>query len=164
MFAVTAPLAFTFGLGALVLFPLRFGASTAPIERPGTDAVFEAVRRHRVRRSSQRRPPTGRCCVPAIWTTLRRSTHASRRAKRCPRPPPNAWFDRTGIRILDGIGSTEMLHIFISAPAERVKAGSTGTPVPGYEAMVVGDDMQPLPAGRGRAAGGQGTDRVPLPV
>ena len=153
VFAVTAPLAFTFGLGALVLFPLRFGASTAPIERPGTDAVFEAVRRHRV---------TTLFTAPTAYRALLRagnlddlaSLHTCVAAgETLPAATSNAWFDRKGIRILDGIGSTEMLHIFISAPAGRVKAGSTGTPVPGYEAMVVGDDMQPLPAGEvGRLA------------
>ena len=64
-----------------------------------------------------------------------------------------AWHERTGIRIVDGIGATEMLHIFIAARAETLRLGSVGTPVPGYEAMVVGTDMQPLPAGEvGRLA------------
>ena len=58
-----------------------------------------------------------------------------------------AWFEKTGIRIVDGIGSTEMLHIFIAAPAPRTRAGSCGRPVPGYEARIVGEGMETLPPG-----------------
>jgi len=64
-----------------------------------------------------------------------------------------AWFERTGIRIIDGIGSTEMLHIFIASRPEDAKPGSTGTAVPGYEARIVDEAMNPLPPGEvGRLA------------
>jgi 2-aminobenzoate-CoA ligase len=70
-----------------------------------------------------------------------------------PRATSDAWFERTGIRIIDGLGSTEMLHIFISAAGEDIRPGSTGKPVPGYQAMVADDNMQPLPPGEvGRLA------------
>ena len=59
----------------------------------------------------------------------------------------DAWFEKTGIRIVDGIGSTEMLHIFIGSPADEARPGSCGRPVPGYEARIVDDDMQTLPPG-----------------
>jgi 2-aminobenzoate-CoA ligase len=64
-----------------------------------------------------------------------------------PLPTWQAWYDRTGIKILDGIGSTEMLHIFIGSPEERVKGGSTGQAVPGYIAEIHDEDGRPLPQG-----------------
>ena len=75
----------------------------------------------------------------------------------------DAWFEKTGIRIVDGIGSTEMLHIFIASPADEARPGSCGRPVPGYEARIVGDDMQTLPPGRGRPARRARADGLPLP-
>jgi 2-aminobenzoate-CoA ligase len=70
-----------------------------------------------------------------------------------PRATSDSWFERTGIRIVDGIGSTEMLHIFISAAGGDIRPGSTGKPVPGYTAMVADDNMRPLPPGEvGRLA------------
>ena len=152
VFTGTAPLAFTFGLGVLVLFPMRFGASFAPIATPGMDPLVETVRRHGV---------TTLATAPTMYRALLRSR--ARISPRCaPASPPasrsrpsvaQAWHERTGIRIVDGIGATEMLHIFIAARAEASKFGSVGTPVPGYEAIVVGTDMQPLPAGEvGRLA------------
>jgi 2-aminobenzoate-CoA ligase len=65
----------------------------------------------------------------------------------------DAWFEKTGIRIVDGIGSTEMLHIFIASPADEARPGSCGRPVPGYEARIVGEAMETLPPGEvGRLA------------
>ncbi|MBS1880127.1 MAG: benzoate-CoA ligase family protein [Actinobacteria bacterium] len=153
VFTGTPPLAFTFGLGGLVLFPMRFGASTVPIERPSPEALLEAIGRRGITtlftaptayRALLREPglaglKTLRTCVAAGETL--------------PAATSEAWFEQTGIRILDGIGSTEMLHIFISASADRVKPGSTGLPVPGYEARVVGEAMETLVAGEvGRLA------------
>ena len=84
-------------------------------------------------------------------------------ASRCPRRSSDAWYEKTGIRIVDGIGSTEMLHIFIGSPAAEARPGSCGRPVPGYEARIVGEDMETLRAGRGRPARGARADRLPLP-
>ncbi len=151
VFTGTAPLAFTFGLGVLVLFPMRFGASFAPIARPGMDPLVETVRRHGVTRLAT---------APTMYRALLRSSVELPSLRACisageplPASVARAWHEHTGIRIVDGIGSTEMLHIFIASRAEDSKFGSVGTPVPGYEAMVVGPDMQPLPAGEvGRLA------------
>ena len=151
VFTGTAPLAFTFGLGVLVLFPMRFGASFAPIATPGMDPLVETVRRHGV---------TTLATAPTMYRALLRSSHDLPSLRACisageplPASVAQAWHERTGIRIVDGIGATEMLHIFIAARAEASKFGSVGTPVPGYEAIVVGADMQPLPAGEvGRLA------------
>jgi 2-aminobenzoate-CoA ligase len=145
VFTGTAPLAFTFGLGVLVLFPMRFGASLAPIATPGMDRVVETVRRHGV---------TTLATAPTMYRALLRGGPELPSLKTCisageplPAGVARAWYERTGIRIVDGIGSTEMLHIFIAARAEDSKFGSVGTPVPGYEAIVVDADMQPLPPG-----------------
>ena len=153
VFTGTPPLAFTYGLGGLVLFPLRFGASTAPIEQPGPDALLEAIPRHGI--TTLFTAPTG---YRALLGQLRGSELSSLRTcvaagEPLPAATSETWFERTGIRIVDGIGSTEMLHIFIASPPDRAKPGSTGTPVPGYEARVVGADMRTLPPGEvGRLA------------
>jgi 2-aminobenzoate-CoA ligase len=151
VFTGTAPIAFTFGLGVLVLFPMRFGASFAPIDRPGMDPLVETVRRHAVTRLAT---------APTMYRALLRERIELPTLQACisageplPASVAQAWHERTGIRIVDGIGSTEMLHIFIAARAEDSRFGSVGTPVPGYEAQVVGPDMQPIPVGEvGRLA------------
>jgi 2-aminobenzoate-CoA ligase len=153
VFTGTPPLAFTFGLGVLVLFPMRFGASLAPIATPGMDRLVETINRHGV---------TTLSTAPTMYRALLRGTSAEDLAplRACisageplPAGVARAWHERTGIRIVDGIGSTEMLHIFIASRAEASKFGSVGTPVPGYEAMVVDEAMNRLPAGEvGRLA------------
>ena len=144
VFTGTAPLAFTFGLGVLVLFPMRFGASFAPVATPGMDPLVETVRRHGV---------TTLATAPTMYRALLRASADLSSLRTCvsageplPAGVARAWHERTGIRIVDGIGSTEMLHIFIAARAEASKFGSVGTPVPGYEAIVVDADMRPLAA------------------
>ena len=144
VFTGTPPIAFTFGLGALVLFPLRFGASTALIAVPSPDALVATIESHGVtvvstaptmyralmRRDDLHRLGTLRLCVSA--------------GEPLPAPTSDAWFERTGLRIADGIGATEMLHIFISAAGEEIRPGSTGRPVPGYTAIVVDDEFNAL--------------------
>jgi 2-aminobenzoate-CoA ligase len=153
VFSGTPPLAFTFGLGGLVLFPLRFGASTAPCAKPGPDALLEAIGRHGI--TTLFTAPTGYRAMLGKATggqldTLRVCVSAG---EPLPASVSEAWFARTGIRIIDGIGSTEMLHIFIASRPEDAKPGSTGTAVPGYEAMIVDAAMNPLPPGEiGRLA------------
>ncbi len=153
VFSGTPPLAFTFGLGGLVLFPLRFGASTAPVAQPGPEPLLEAIARHGI---------TTLFTAPTAYRALLRTATTDDLAplRKCisageplPAGVSDAWFEKTGLRIVDGIGSTEMLHIFIAAPPEQAKAGSCGTPVPGYEARIVDEHMQTLPPGQiGRLA------------
>ena len=145
VFTGTAPLAFTFGLGVLVLFPMRFGASFAPIAKPGLGPLVETVRRHEVTRLAT---------APTMYRALLREAVELGSLRACisageplPASVAQAWHAATGIRIVDGIGSTEMLHIFIASPAEDSTSARSGTPVPGYEAMVVGSDMRRVPAG-----------------
>jgi len=153
VFTGTPPLAFTYGLGGLVLFPLRFGASTAPIEQPGPEALLEAIEEHRIT-TVFTAPTAYRALLDMVGeanlSSLRKCVSAG---EALPRATSDAWYEKTGIRIVDGIGSTEMLHIFISAAGEEIRPGSTGRPVPGYEAMIADDGMNPLPPGEvGRLA------------
>ena len=152
IFTGTPPLGFTFGLGGLVLFPMRFGASILPVEQPGPEALLEAIETHRA--TTVFTAPTAYRALldigeEADLSSLRKCVSAG---EALPRATSDAWFERTGVRIIDGIGSTEMLHIFISA-ADDIRPGSTGKAVPGYQAIVADDDMQPLPPGEvGRLA------------
>lgn len=152
IFTGTPPLAFTYGLGGYTLFPMRVGASTLPIEQPGPDALVEAIERGVTTVFTA--PTAYRALLEKIegadLSSLRKCVSAG---ESLPKATSEAWFERTGVRITDGIGSTEMLHIFVSSSGEDIRPGSTGKPVPGYEAMVASDDMRPLPAGEvGRLA------------
>jgi 2-aminobenzoate-CoA ligase len=155
VFSGTPPLAFTFGLGGHVLYPLRFGASTAPCPKPGPEPMLAAIERHGV--TTLFTAPTG---YRAMLGKLPAGSNALDSLRVCvsageplPASVSDAWFERTGVRVIDGIGSTEMLHIFIASRPEDAKPGSTGTAVPGYEAMIVDDAMNPLPPGEvGRLA------------
>ncbi|ABG05209.1 AMP-dependent synthetase and ligase [Rubrobacter xylanophilus DSM 9941] len=147
VFTGTPPLAFTYGLGGYTLFPMRAGASVLPIEKPGPDALLEAIERRGA--TTIFTAPTGyRALLDSIGeidaSSLRKCVSAG---EPLPAATSDAWFEKTGVRIIDGIGSTEMLHIFISASGEDIRPGSTGKPVPGYRARVVADDMSPLPPG-----------------
>src|SRR3954454_18700872 len=147
VFTATPPLAFTFGLGVSVLFPMRVGASTVPIAQPSLDAVVDAVERHSI---------TTLSTAPTMYRAMLRGADLSRmRSLRAcvsageplPAAVAMAWTERTGLRIIDGIGSTEMLHIFIGSPAGEARPGSVGRPVPGYEATVVDEAMRPVAPG-----------------
>jgi 2-aminobenzoate-CoA ligase len=146
IFLGSPPLAFTFGLGGLVLFPMRVGASTLLVERPSPDALLEAVGRHRA---------TVLFTAPTAYRTMadKAGQHDLKSLRECvsagetlPLPVFEAFRRATGIRIIDGIGSTELLHIFISAARDEIRPGATGKPVPGYRAQVVDDEGNPVPS------------------
>jgi 2-aminobenzoate-CoA ligase len=139
-FTGSPPLAFTFGLGGLVLFPLRIGASTVLLEQAGPDQLLEAIAKHKITI-----PFTAPTAYRAMLGKLKNHDVSSLRkcvsaGETLPKATFEAWQKATGIGILDGIGATEMLHIFIGSPEAEVRAGSTGRPVPGYEAVILGDD------------------------
>jgi len=150
-FIGSPPLAFTFGLGGLVLFPLRVGASTILLEKAGPDDLLAAIGRHRA---------TICFTAPTAYRAMlgKRSEHDISSLRKCvsagealPKATFDAWLKATGIKILDGIGATEMLHIFIGSPEDAIRAGATGKPVPGYEARVVderGEEVAPNTIGR----------------
>lgn len=136
LFCGSPPLGFTFGLGGLVLFPLSVGAATLLLERAGPEELLRAIAEQGV---------TTTFTAPIAYRTmcglLDRYDVGSLRTcvsagETLPEAVWKAWYARTGIPILDGIGSTEMLHIFIGAPRTGARAGSTGTVVPGYVAEV----------------------------
>ena len=115
------------------------------------------------RSASPRPPPTARWRRMVKGSTSRASGSASRPARRCPRRRFELWKQATGIEIIDGIGSTEMLHIFISAAGDDIRPGATGKAVPGYQAPHRRRRRQRRPARHGRPPRGEGPDRLPLP-
>ncbi|AWK89857.1 AMP-binding protein [Azospirillum thermophilum] len=146
-FIGSPPLAFTFGLGGLVIFPLAVGASTVLLERVGPDDLLEAIARFRA---------TVLFTAPTAYRALlaRRAPDALRSLRRCvsagehlPLATFTAWTEVTGIPLMDGIGATEMLHIFIGSPPDRIRPGSTGQPVPGFQAKIVDDEGRDCPPG-----------------
>ncbi|MCC7327304.1 MAG: AMP-binding protein [Burkholderiales bacterium] len=153
VFTGSPPLAFTFGLGGLLLFPLRAGAATLLVERPSPDMLLPAIAAHRATVLFTA-PTSYRAMAAQVGafdlSSLRKCVSAG---EALPAATRKLWKDATGIEIIDGIGATEMLHIFISHDEAHAKPGATGTPVPGYTACVMDDDGQPLPPGRvGRLA------------
>jgi 2-aminobenzoate-CoA ligase len=138
-FIGSPPLAFTFGLGGLVVFPMRVGASSVLLEKATPDDLIAAIDRHRATITFTA-PTAYRALLtklaPGSCKSLRKCVSAG---ETLPKAVFDAWFEATGIKLMDGIGATEMLHIFIGAPEEKIRAGSTGLPVPGYHARIVDD-------------------------
>ncbi|MBI3950608.1 MAG: benzoate-CoA ligase family protein [Acidobacteria bacterium] len=143
-------LAFTFGLGGLLVFPFRVGASTVLIEKFTPELLLRAIHDFRV---------TVAFCAPTTFKLLLRQYGAELReflpklrlcvsaGETLPAAVFTEWRERTGVTILDGVGSTELLHIFVSNTPEDARPGSTGKPVPGYEAKIVDEELQEVPAG-----------------
>jgi 2-aminobenzoate-CoA ligase len=149
----SAPIAFTFGLGATLLFPLRFGAATATIEQPSPPAMLEAIAKHRVTHLAT--APTAYKAMlgqPRVDEALKSVTSCLSAGEHLPEATWHAWKARTGVAIVDGIGATEMMHIFISASGDAIRPGSTGQAVPGYTAAILDEDGNPLATGEGRLA------------
>ncbi len=153
VFTGSPPLAFTFGLGGLLLFPLRAGAATLLVERPSPENLLPAIARQRATVLFTA-PTSYRAMAPQVrahdLSSLRKCVSAG---EALPAATRKLWKDATGIEIIDGIGATEMLHIFISNDEAHAKPGATGTAVPGYTACVMDDGGRPLPPGQvGRLA------------
>ncbi len=147
IFCGTPPLGFTFGLGGLLLFPLRAGAAALLLESAPPETLLGAIAEYGA--SITFAAPTAYRAMTALAPrfdvrSLRVCVSAG---ETLPVTTRAAWLDATGIRIVDGIGATEMLHIFISASGDEIRPGATGKPVPGYVAAIVDDDANPLPAG-----------------
>jgi 2-aminobenzoate-CoA ligase len=153
LFTTTAPFAFTFGLGAGLVFPLHAGAATLLIERATPDELADAVATHGV--TVLFTAPTAYKAMVAAGRgdELRGLHRAVSAGEHLPATTWHAFFDATGVRIIDGIGSTEMLHIFIASAGEEIRPGSTGRAVPGYVATVLDEHGGAAPAGQeGRLA------------
>lgn len=154
VFVGSPPLAFTFGLGGLAVFPLRFGAAAALLEQASPPNMIEIIQKHRATVCFTA-PTAYRVMLKAMaegadLSSLRAAVSAG---ETLPGPVYEEWMQKTGKPMLDGIGATEMLHIFITNRFDDHRPACTGRPVTGYEARIVGDDMQELPRGEvGRLA------------
>jgi 2-aminobenzoate-CoA ligase len=147
VFTGTPPLAFTYGLGGLLVFPLRAGASTLLLEKATPAELADQIAARGVTVLSTA-PTAFRAMLAAGKAAqlrgLRRPVSAG---EHLPGSTWQAFYDATGVKIIDGIGSTEMLHIFISSADDDIRAGSTGRVVPGYEAAILDADGKPVPDG-----------------
>jgi len=153
VFLTSAPMAFTFGLGITLMFPLRFGAASATIEQASPPALLEAIVKHAVTHLGT--APTAYKAMlsqPALGAALKTLRYCISAGEHLPEATWRAWKERTAIAITDGIGSTEMMHIFVSAAGNEIRPGSTGKAVPGYIATVLDPEGQPLDEGVGSLA------------
>ena len=147
VFIGSPPLAFTFGLGGLLTFPLYAGASTVLLEVAAPPLLADAIR------------TTGATIcftAPTAYKLLLSDDHVQKLSslriavsagEHLPKPIYEEWLRRTDAVMIDGIGATEMIHIFLSMKGEGDKPGSTGVPVPGFEARIVDENMNELAAG-----------------
>lgn len=145
IFAGSPPLGFTFGLGGLVLFPMYFGASSFLIEKPSPDLLLQAIQEHKV---------TICFTAPTAWRILTQKVNDFdiSSLRKCVSAGETLalkiwqdWYDTTGLKIIDGIGATEMLHIFISSNENNMKPGTTGVAITGYEAKIIDTNGNELP-------------------
>jgi len=147
IFIGTPPLAFTFGLGGLLLFPLRFGAATVLLEKVTPDGLLHAIAAYHATICFTA-PTFYRQMAPLAaghdLSSLRLSVSAG---EALPLATRDAWQAATGLAMTDGIGATEMLHIFISATGEGIRRGAIGKAIPGYQACIVDDAGVPQPPG-----------------
>jgi len=154
VFVGSPPLAFTFGLGGLAIFPLRFGATATLLENASPANLIEIIETYKATICFTA-PTAYRAMMAAMdqgadLSSLRIAVSAG---ETLPAPTYDAWMKKTGIPILDGIGATELLHIFISNRLDDAKPGTTGRPLEGYKACIVDEDMNPQPTGElGRLA------------
>jgi 2-aminobenzoate-CoA ligase len=146
IFTGSPPLGFTFGLGGLVLFPMYFGAATFLIEKPSPDLLLKAIEEFKI---------TICFTAPTAWriittkvndfdiSSLRKCVSAG---ETLPLKVWQDWFDATSLKIIDGIGATEMLHIFIASNEQNMKPGATGKAVTGYEAKIIDNNGNEVPS------------------
>ncbi len=148
----TAPLAFTFGLGMQFAFPFRFGGTAVPPAKPGPEGLIEAIDRFGVEICAT--APTayramlgmyGKYDIGTLQTCVSAGEHL-------PKATWRSWHDATGLKIIDGLGATEMMHIFISASGHDIRPGATGKAVPGYMATLLDEYDREMGSGIGRLA------------
>jgi 2-aminobenzoate-CoA ligase len=150
--ACSAPLAFTFGLGMQFVFPFRFAGTAVTVGAPGPKPLLETIARHKVNVVAT--APTAYKAMVAMAGEHDISSLATcvSAGEHLPAATWHAWHDATGLRIIDGIGATEMMHIFISASGDDIRPGATGKAVPGYEATVLDNEDNPMAEGTGQLA------------
>jgi 2-aminobenzoate-CoA ligase len=147
VFIGTPPLAFTFGLGGLLLFPLRVGACGVLLEKLTPETLLAAIETHRATVCFTA-PTFYRQMAPlAARFDIASLTRSVSAGEALPLATREAWQAATGLSMIDGIGATEMLHIFISAAGDGVRPGATGKPIPGYRACLLDQRGQPVGPG-----------------
>lgn len=153
LFATSAPLAFTFGLGAALVFPLHAGAAAFLVEKTTPSEMAGAVAAHGVTVLSTAPTAYRVMLAEGKATQLSAARRLVSAGETLPRSTWEAVHAATGLKIIDGIGATEMLHIFMASADDDIRPGSTGRPVPGYIATTLDDDGQEAPPGQpGRLA------------
>jgi 2-aminobenzoate-CoA ligase len=153
IFIGTPPLGFTYGLGALLLFPLRARAAAVLLEQPAPERLLDAIQSFRA--TTLFSSPTGyRQLLDVVRHRDLSSLHTCvAGGEHLPLATFAAWRDATGLDLVNGLGSTEMLHIFASARGADIRPGAVGRAVPGYELAILDESLQPLPPGQlGRLA------------
>ena len=152
VFIGSPPLAFTFGLGGLLLFPMHVGAATVLLAKASPSDLLDGIARHGA---------TVLFTAPTSYRAMAQAAHERGLAvgqggtlRKCvsagealPAATRTLWREATGIELIDGIGATELLHIFISADEASARPGATGRAIPGYRACVLDDQLQPVPTG-----------------
>lgn len=151
IFIGSPPLAFTFGLGGLVLFPLSVGAASVLLERAGPDELLPAIARFGATIVFTA-PTAYRAMLGGLQMAVPQLDISSLRAcvsagEALPKATFEAWRAATGLSLMDGIGATEMLHIFIASPLHAIRPGATGQVVPGYEARILDETGKEAPRG-----------------
>lgn len=143
----TPPIAFTFGLGGLLAFPLRFGASTVLVEKLTPDALLQTIAEFKATQCYTA-PTFYRQMAPlSSQYDLSSLVHPVAAGEALPDATRQLWKSATGLEITDGIGGTEMIHIYISSAGKDVKRGAIGKVIPGYIAQIVDEDLNPVPPG-----------------
>jgi 2-aminobenzoate-CoA ligase len=143
----TPPIAFTFGLGGLLAFPLRHGASAVLLEKHTPETLLQTIAKYRVTQCYTAPTMYRQMAALAPQHDLSSLQHTVSAGEALPDATRQLWKQATGIEMTDGIGGTEVIHIYISSAGERVRRGSIGQVVPGYVAQIVDEQMQPVPPG-----------------
>ena len=145
VFIGSPPIGFTFGLGGLVLFPMYYGAATFLLEKPSPDLLLQAIQDYKI---------TICFTAPTAWRsiTTKVNEYDVSSLRKCvsagetlPLKVWQDWYNASGLKIIDGIGATEMLHIFISSNEMNMKPGATGLAITGYEAKIIDANGNELP-------------------
>jgi 2-aminobenzoate-CoA ligase len=147
IFTGSPPVAFTFGLGAQVAFPMHAGASTVFVEQYTPDTLLQTIQDRKVTVLFTA-PVMFRAMTEIVGnydiSSLRKCVSAG---ETLPKTTWEGWHDATGLKIIDGLGSTEMIHIFVTSAGNDIKPGATGKAIPGYRAKVTDDDGNEVPPG-----------------
>ena len=147
VFCGSPPLAFTYGLGGLLLFPMRIGASSLLLEQASPPQLLQGIQDHRATVVFTAPTAYRAMAGPAKGFDLSSLRKCVSAGETLPTPTFELWREATGLEIIDGIGSTELLHMFISSSGDDIRPGSTGQVVPGYEAKVIDDEGNEVSSG-----------------